>query len=44
VRAPSDITLAELQDFPATEEQTRLQVATISRALARLDLPRKKRV
>ncbi len=44
VRAQSDITLTELQDFLATEEQTNVHVATISRALARLDLPRKKRV
>jgi len=44
VRAQSDITLLELQDFLATEEQTRVHVATISRALAQLDLPRKKRV
>jgi len=43
VRAQSDITLVELQDFLATEEQTSVHIATISRALAKLDLPRKKR-
>ncbi len=44
VQAQSDITLTELQDFLAAEEQTSVHVATISRALATLDLPRKKRV
>lgn len=43
VRAPSDITLTELQDFLATEQHTGVHVATISRALKGLDLPRKKR-
>lgn len=44
VRAQSDITLTELQAFLLTEEQTSVHIATISRALAKLDLPRKKRV
>jgi len=43
VRAQNDITLTELQDFLAAEEQTSVHVATISRALKELDLPRKKR-
>ncbi len=42
VRAQNDITLTELQDFLAAEEQTSVHVATISRALKELDLPRKK--
>lgn len=44
VRQQSDITLTELQDFLLTQEQTSVHVATISRALAKLDLPRKKSV
>ncbi len=44
VRAQSDITLTALQDFLAGEEQKSVHVATISRALKELDLPRKKRV
>ncbi len=43
VRAQSDITLVELQSFLATEEQTSVHAATISRALKELGLPRKKR-
>ena len=43
VRTQSDITLVELQDFLVAEEHKSVHVATISRALARLDLPRKKR-
>lgn len=43
VRAQSDITLVELQEFLEASEQTRVHVATISRALKDLNLPRKKR-
>lgn len=43
VRGQNDITLTELQDFLAAEERTSVHVATISRALKELDLPRKKR-
>lgn len=43
VRAQSDITLVELQSFLATEEQTNVHAATISRTLKELGLPRKKR-
>ncbi len=43
VRAESDITLVELQDFLVAEERTSVHVATISRALKELNLPRKKR-
>lgn len=43
VRAQSDITLVELQDFLEASEQTSVHIATISRALKGLNLPRKKR-
>ncbi len=44
VRAQSDITLTALQDFLIAEEQKSVHVATISRVLKELGLPRKKRV
>ncbi|MDQ3258941.1 MAG: transposase [Acidobacteriota bacterium] len=44
VQAQPDITLNELQDFLVAQEQTSVHPATISRALTKLDLPRKKRV
>ena len=44
VRAQSDITLTELQDFLLTEQQIGVHPATISRALKELGLARKKSV
>lgn len=43
VQAQPDITLTELQDFLAAQEQTSVHPATISRALTELGLPRKER-
>jgi transposase len=44
VRAQNDISLAELQAIMEEQEGVRVHVSTICRALARLDLPHKKRV
>jgi transposase len=43
VRAQNDISLAELQAIMAEQEGVSVHVSTICRALARLDLPHKKR-
>lgn len=43
VRAQNDISLAELQTFLEEQEGVSVHVSTICRALARLDLPHKKR-
>jgi transposase len=43
VRAENDISLAELQALLQEQEGVSVHVSTICRALARLDLPRKKR-
>lgn len=43
VRAHNDISLAELQTLLAEQEGVSVHVSTICRALARLDLPHKKR-
>ena len=43
VREQSDISLAELRGFLDEREAVRVHVSTISRALTRLGLPRKKR-
>ena len=43
VRQQSDISLAELQSFLDEEESVQVHVSTISRALAGLGLPLKKR-
>lgn len=44
VREQSDISLAELQSFLGEQESANVHVSTISRALAALGLPLKKRV
>lgn len=44
VRRQPDATLAELQAHVAEQSQVAVSQATLSRALSRLDLPRKKRV
>jgi len=44
VRGQSDISLAELQSFLDEQESVSVHVSTISRALASLGLPLKKRV
>jgi transposase len=43
VRQDNDISLTELQSFLLQKAQLDVHVSTISRALKRLDLPRKKR-
>jgi len=43
VRAQNDISLAELQTLLQEQEGVRVHVSTLCRALARLDLPHKKR-
>src|SRR5215210_1520370 len=43
VRAQNDISLAELQAIMEEQEGVSVHVSTICRALARLDLPHKKR-
>lgn len=44
VRRQPDVSLEELQAHLQTQARLRVSQATISRALSRLDLPRKKRV
>ncbi len=44
VRHESDVSLAELQAHLQAETQLTVSHATLSRALSKLDLPRKKRV